>query len=211
MLEAGTPGETGCAMTTIAHDREIAMFWATAMVDRPDVVFLDTETTSLGADAEIVEIAVLDRSGTALLNTLVRPDRPIPPEATAIHGIRDGMVTGAPGWPAVYFDLLEVLRARPCVVVYNAAFDRRIIEQINRRHGLAPVAVEWHCAMLRYAAYAGDRHPKYGDYRWHSLERAAGSLGISLPTHRARGDAEACRGVVHTMASRAANNGRLPR
>ena len=49
---------------------------------------LDTETTGLYDDAEIVEISIIDENGGVLLDTLVKPLKPIPAEATAIHGDR---------------------------------------------------------------------------------------------------------------------------
>ncbi len=44
-------------------------------------MILDTETTGL-YDAEIVELSIIDTAGNVLLDTLVRPTRPIPAEAT---------------------------------------------------------------------------------------------------------------------------------
>ena len=58
-------------------------------------VFLDTETTGLNDLAEIVEISILDDDGLVLLDTLVRPRRPIPADAIRIHGIRNEMVAEA--------------------------------------------------------------------------------------------------------------------
>lgn len=181
-------------------DRAAAVAWAAEMLRRRDVLFLDTETTGLDGQAEIVEIAVVDAQGTVLLDTLVRPLRPIPPEVQAIHGITDRMVAGAPRWPEVHAELMRLFRERPRAVVYNAAFDRRVIAQTAQQHCLPPPTAEWHCAMLRYAAYAGERHPVTGKYRWHRLDRAAAALGIPRPTHRALGDALVCRGVVAAMA-----------
>lgn len=42
-------------------------------------LILDTETTGLGDDAEIVEIAIIDQDKNVLLNSLVKPSKPIPP------------------------------------------------------------------------------------------------------------------------------------
>src|SRR5690606_37121994 len=38
-----------------------------------NALILDTETTGLDADAEVVELAVIDCAGAVLLDTLVRP------------------------------------------------------------------------------------------------------------------------------------------
>jgi len=61
-------------------------------------LFLDTETTGLSpasGDA-VVEIAIVDSGGRAVLNTLVDPGRNIPWQATNVHGITNDMVRGRP-------------------------------------------------------------------------------------------------------------------
>ena len=67
-------------------DRMAAASWAAALVKRADVLYLDTETTGLGNDAEIVDIAVIDSSGRIILNALVRPSGRIPREASDVLG-----------------------------------------------------------------------------------------------------------------------------
>jgi DNA polymerase-3 subunit epsilon len=183
-------------------NRESAIAWAAGIVSRRDVLFLDTETTGLGSQAEIVEIAVVDGAGTTILHRLVRPSSRIPSEVTEIHGIDDAMVADAPAWPAVFAEFARLLPRYTSIVVYNAPFDRRIINQVNQRHGLPPLELDWHCAMRQFAAYAGRRH---------TLERAARSLGVPIgPTHRALDDTRICRGLVNAMAASAHEQARLP-
>lgn len=183
----------------VETERQAVARWAASMVADPGVRYLDTETTGLGDDAEIVEIAILDGSGAILLDTLIRPNRRIPADATALHSITNAMVRDAPGWPEIYFEAVRLLAGHPCVI-YNAEFDRRILDQVNREHGLEPMRAAWQCAMKQYAVYAGVRHPRYGGYRWHKLEQAAANFNIPLKAHRARADAEACRALVRAMA-----------
>ena len=66
-------------------------------------LFLDTETTGLGPADQVVEIAVLDAEGAVVFHSLVKPTVPIPAEATAIHGIRDEDVAGAPTFAGIKF------------------------------------------------------------------------------------------------------------
>ncbi|WP_221931829.1 3'-5' exonuclease [Klebsiella pneumoniae] len=75
----------------------------------------------LGDDAEICEITILDVTGAPILDTLVRPTRPIPVEATAIHKITDAMVASAPSWPEVAEQYAAAVAGRT-VVAYNVAF-----------------------------------------------------------------------------------------
>lgn len=64
------------------------------------IVFLDLETTGINVSADrIVEISLLKISPNGMeqwMTTLVNPEMPIPPKVTAIHGITDDDVKGAP-------------------------------------------------------------------------------------------------------------------
>jgi DNA polymerase III epsilon subunit-like protein len=122
--------------------------------------------------------------------------------ATRIHGIDNAMVAHVPSWSSVYAQLVGLLRTASAIVVYNAAFDRRIIHQINHRHDLSPLRANWQCAMLQFAAFVGEPNPAGAGYRWHRLEHAARAVGADRMTeHRAVADTQACRAVVEAMAA----------
>jgi DNA polymerase-3 subunit epsilon len=182
-----------------AQARNGAISWAASLAGRPETLFIDTETTGFGPRAEIVDIAVVDGRGQLLLDSYVRPDGAIPPDATRVHGIADQHVASAPRWDAVYAQLGALLPGRT-VVVYNAAFDLDMVNQMNRRFSLAPVAGSWQCAMLRYAEFVAEWNAKRNEYRWHKLEAALLALGHLPSPHRAAGDAHGCRLVVEAMA-----------
>jgi DNA polymerase-3 subunit epsilon len=179
-----------------------AIDWALETVRRPDVLYLDTETTGLGDHDELVDIAAIDNNGRVLLNTLIKPRQPIPARATEIHGITDEMVRSAPRWSDIYPRYLDLLASYRHVVVYNADFDQRLIQQTCVSVTLIPPRAKWHCAMKQYAAFAGEPD-RYGrGYRWFPLGQAAGRLGVTLvPDHSALADARACREVVRAMAT----------
>ena len=99
-----------------------------AAIDDPRVIYLDTETTGFGPRAEIVDIAVVNAAGEVVLESLVQPNRRIPADATAIHGITNADVKNAPAWCELYEDLLRVLAGRR-VIVYNVIFDRQMVNQ----------------------------------------------------------------------------------
>ncbi|CAN5580821.1 exonuclease domain-containing protein [soil metagenome] len=183
------------------RDHSATIAWAERLISDPNTIYLDTETTGLGSDAEIVDIAVIDSSGRVLLDTLVKPVQPIPANATRIHGISNAMVAEAPRWNQVAPRLGRLLTGASGIVIYNADFDTRIMNQCNARFRLAGYRANWQCAMLRYAAYAGHRHERYGGYRWHKLTDAAAAFGYREPVeHRALADTRLCRTVVHGMA-----------
>lgn len=164
-------------------------------------LFVDTETTGLDADAEIIELAVLDMEGTVLLETLVKPVDAVPPQATAVHGLADVDLVNAPAWPDIAVPLAELVHGR-VLIAHNASFDMRMFEQSSRRHGLATLAADqWECTMemLTHA----------NDGRWPRLSVAMSMAGADGPgsvigrPHRAAHDAECCRRIILALAGAA--------
>lgn len=77
------------------------------------LAFIDLETTGISCQVDrIVEIAVVvvqPDGGVIRWNHLVQPGRPIPPEATTVHGIGDPDVRDAPRFEALAGELVRLL------------------------------------------------------------------------------------------------------
>lgn len=153
----------------IEQDRVAAVRWAREELSKDDWVILDTETTGLH-NAEIVEIAIVNNLGVTLLNTLVKPSIPIPADVVAIHGISDEMVANSPSFPEVYPQIVEVLEGKR-VLIYNAAFDIKILDYCRKLHGLKSfnLSKRYECVMEWHAQWAGDWSDYHEGYRWHPL------------------------------------------
>lgn len=180
-----------CVMTAEAkawatarrRDREAAAAWAREVLDDPATVILDTETT--GLNGHLVEIAVTDRRGQVLLDTLVNPECEIEAGAAAIHGLTSDVLAGAPTYMELAERLWSVLNGRR-VVIYNTVFDCDTIlfnEVLRAARALGPEpgdavarywrplkkASRWECAMGEYAAWFGAFDDYHGDYTWQPL------------------------------------------
>lgn len=103
-----------------------------ALVDEPWLA-LDTETTGVGPHDQVVEVAAVARAGHVLFHSLVRPDRPVPARATAVHGLRARDLREAPTWADVWPELAPLLLETP-LLAWNAAFDVRLLRQTCARH-----------------------------------------------------------------------------
>ncbi len=148
-------------------------------------VVLDTETTGLGKGAEVLEIAIVDKHGAVILDTLVRPKGPIQSGAQAIHGISRKMAADSPPWPEIA-KRLENIAAENVIIAYNAEFDVRMIAQTFEKWGLAPCKIEAICAMNAYSDFCGDgRRSKLIDAS--AAARSAGSYCASMTRHAAAG------------------------
>lgn len=164
-----------------------------------DFVILDTETTGLDATARVVSLAMIDHEGGVLIDTLVNPQRAIPREATAIHGITDGDVLDAPTMAQLTPQIERFYAARP-LYIYNADYDLRILKQ---HIGRPPNILRSQCIMKLYAEFKGERG-NYGDYKWHKLTAACVQLGIGdieAKAHSAIGDCLRTLAVLRGMAS----------
>ncbi len=169
-------------------------------------LFIDTETTGLGDDAEIVEICIIDSHGFIMLNTLIKPTKPIPDEAIAIHGITNEMVAFAPAWTDICGAVEELFR-RFGFVIYNADYDIRLIKQTYAINGRSSDAAPWMlafhsvCAMKLYAEHRGEPG-RFNGYKWHKLVDAAAHEGVRVEgqAHRALADCKMTLGIVKALA-----------
>jgi DNA polymerase-3 subunit epsilon len=170
---------------------------------KSNCLILDTETTGLGKEAEIIEICIIDCTGKVLLNTLVKPRNPIPAEATAIHGITNEMVAAAPTWRDIHWQFMALTHTKT-LVIYNIDFDVRLILQtaaINNC-GFSSYELNAECAMHNYAEYYGQWDEKRNKFKWQKLVNAAEQQGVVIEgtAHRAYSDCKTTLGVIRAMA-----------
>jgi DNA polymerase-3 subunit epsilon len=183
-------------------DREQTTEWARKLLASTDWCILDTETTGLGRDAEIVQIAIIAPSGQVLLDTLVKPTKPIPWDATHIHGITNERVAEAPSFLAIAPDLRETISGMR-VVIYNANYDERLLQQSALASGwndydLPIFSADYTDAMEMYSQWVGDWSVRNSNYRWQRLPGG---------DHTALGDARATLTVIKQMAGLEAHDG----
>lgn len=167
-------------------------------------VVLDTETTGLGM-GEICQIAIVDHQANVLLDTLVKTHNRIPAEATAIHGITDDMVAEAPTWVDVR-EVVHELTDSKLVIVYNQAYDVRLMAQSDRMWNLEPFEYRKHahfeCAMEAFAEYYGVWNDYHSNYRWQTLTTAAAHVGYEFnAAHTALADCKATLAVTNYLIS----------
>lgn len=175
------------------------------------LVAVDTETTGLDpVHARLVEVAAVrvtdgDLDPEAPLALRVNPAIPIPATSTAIHGITDAMVTGAPVARQALPRLQSFIGGR-LLVGHAVGFDLAVLAQEAQRAGL-----EWKKPRsLCVRALAMIAAPNLAS---HSLDGLAQWLGIDIVNrHSALGDAEAAARIflalipelekrgIHTLA-----------
>ena len=170
-------------------------------------VVVDTETTGgrswLGGGDRITEIAaVVVRNGeiVELYETLVNPQRPIPPFVTQLTNITWDMVKDAPTFDRVAPDVLRVLEGN-VFVAHNATFDWRFLTtELSRSTGR-----ELRGRRLCTVKIARKVLPQLSR---RSLDHVARYYGIEIRNrHRAAGDALATAKCLLRMMSDLADRG----
>lgn len=153
--------------------------------EKSEFIFIDTETTGLNRDGldEIVEIAIVDKNGTQLLNTLVRPIfNKDWQDAERVHGISPEDVKSSPELSDILETIKKICKGKTAVF-YNASFDTGFFPP-----NFFPSVV---CAMRQFSEVNPNGN------KWIPLEQAAAETGY-VPVgkiHRALEDAMACRHI----------------
>lgn len=162
-----------------------------------DPIFIDLETTGLCYDSEVIEIAILDKIGNCLFETLIKPSSPILEEATAINGITNSMVEKSPSFVDVADEIAEIIKERK-IIAHNASFDFTMLFGEFRRCGkkeLFPTDT-WFCTMKLLCDQNEGRYPSLHD----SMAISCADLPGEGVSHRAKFDANCCRRIVLKLA-----------
>ena len=108
-------------------------------------IVLDTETTGMDPvkGDKLVEIGCVE-----LMNHLptgknyhiyINPERDIPPEATAVHGITDDFVKDKPTFGEIVGDFLDFIGPDARLVIHNAEFDMKFLNAELKTFGFPTI------------------------------------------------------------------------
>jgi DNA polymerase III epsilon subunit-like protein len=168
--------------------------------DTVPVTMIDTETTGVqpGRDRTVQVGIVRFEEGVAVGSfvSLVNPGVPIPASATAIHGITDAMVGGAPTLAEVFAHPTAIkLLEEAQYGAYNASFDRYFIP---------PIGEDWSWPFVDSLSFVR-KHDRFvkGPGR-HKLSAACERHGVVLSeAHSAGADARAAGELFYILGRKA--------
>jgi CBS domain-containing protein len=170
-----------------------------------DAVGIDTETTGLDVRRDrIVQLGSVAISAGAVVSNetveiLVNPHVAVPPSSTAIHGITNAMVAGAPNFAQAWATFSRFTAGR-VLVGHSIGFDLAVLAAEAGRAGIAWQRPRALCVRL----LGGIANPRLPDQ---SLDTQAAWLGITITDrHSALGDALAAAsifvGLIPHLAAR---------
>ncbi|MEI8594920.1 DNA polymerase III subunit epsilon [Photobacterium sp. Hal280] len=96
------------------------------------IIVFDTETTGMNMTGphyeghrivEIGAVEIINRKFTGrTFHVYIKPDRPIDPEAVAVHGITDDFLRDKPTYADIHHEFMDFIRGAE-LVAHNAPFD----------------------------------------------------------------------------------------
>ena len=124
-------------------------------------IVVDTETTGLDptrgdrlVEIGAVEIVNLSRTGNHF-HCWINPERDMPDEAFAVHGLSAEFLAGHPVF-AAHVERFLAFIAGAKLVIHNADFDMRFLNTELTAHGHPAIGAEW---VIDTLALARQRHP----------------------------------------------------
>ncbi len=170
----------------------------------PRQIILDTETTGFHHSAtenpdRLIEFAGLEMVNRQLtehtLHLYIHPERDIPAEATAIHGITLDQLAGKPTFAQVAQQIFDFLKGAE-LIIHNAKFDIGFLNAEFARAGLPPI--DSVCRVIDTLEMARNKYPGQKN----NLDALCNRLGVDRSRrvlHGALIDCELLGGVYLAM------------
>lgn len=161
-----------------------------------DFLVLDTETTGVGKNAEMCELAIVDfKTGTILFNSLLHPynlDGYESSKAREVNGISTQELYNAPPLPETWSDILKILQSKH-LTSFNTQFDIPMIRNSAMKWDLEVPPLDATCLMKLSMAFLNL------DF-WPNLDEVASYFCVDTTArHRALGDVLTTIEIVKKM------------
>lgn len=142
-------------------------------------LFLDTETTGLNRNDEVIEIAVIDLNNTVVIDTLIYTKTKINRDAYNVHYISKSDIASMPKFSDIESHISRLIEGRQ-LYIFNASFD------INKMQNSATDDFKLDASSIDcLMSMAGDK--LNNGYRI-SLSDACYDVGVKCGGHRAASD-----------------------
>lgn len=145
------------------------------ILNAPDqYLIFDAETTGLGNNDIIIQLALMDMKGNEVIHTNVRSihDKRIPKEATAIHGITNQNLKHAPNFTDIVEEIYKLSKTTT-FLIFNAEFDNRMLYQTCIHNKVPTFKIKALCVQKLYSIYVGEWSDYFRDFKKQSLPHSS--------------------------------------
>jgi len=130
-------------------------------------IVIDTETTGVAYDSEILQLSIIDTLKNVLHNELYKPALVDSwPEAQNVNNISPEMITDKPFIAEDYEKIQNIILESDVIIGYNTQFD---IGRLEFAGFYIPESIKIIDLMRDFAPIYGEWNEKYGEYKWKKL------------------------------------------
>ena len=173
------------------------------LLDINNFVVIDTETTGMTANDEVIELAVVDMDGTVLYDSTFCPITEVNPFAASVNNLTNDCLCSSPKFTDEW-DKIKSFIGNKKILAHNTKFDQRIIKQTLEKYNIDSSVVDSLFADCYDSVNIAKKHL---DLQSYSLENIAHSLGIKrIESHRAADDCIMTLEVLTRLEILLANN-----
>lgn len=141
------------------------------------ILVLDTETTGIDDEAEILQFSAIWGTGRIAMNIYIKPTYVRRwDEAMEVNHITPAMVADSPKMRDLKPKIEALLDRAKVIVGYNLPFDLRMLEQNGVKF---PWNAEYIDIMLPFAEIYGESSRYYGGFKWQKLITCARYYGYT--------------------------------
>lgn len=161
-----------------------------------DFVVIDTETTGVSRNDEVIELSVLDSNANELYHSFFKPSCPVNGKASAVSGIHTEDLSNEPRFCDEWPKILDIIDNR-CIAGHNISFDQRLIQQTLEKQTQTDHAFE--CDLVFSGSIDSLAIAKQYDMgvKSYSLSNLCDAIGVEKPpNHRTSYD---CLGVLYVL------------
>lgn len=138
-------------------------------------ITVDTETTGIGSDDQIIQLSIVNLNNEILFNEYFKPSVAISQEATNVHGITMEQLLDKPSFSVFSDQILKLLRDK-YIIGYSIDFDIRMIK--NHLPSVENLGFTGLIDLIKiYAEYHGVLSSR-GGYKLQKLSKALNDLSI---------------------------------
>lgn len=166
-----------------------------------ELIVLDTETTGLTSEDEILQLSIINKKGQVLFNEYIKPIKNTKwPKAESIHGIAPEHVKDLPNFNYHLSKIQKIINNAKIIVGYNIPFDLRML----RQEGIViPKEKEIFDVMTVFSTMYGEWSEYHQDYKWQKLSTCASYYNYKWDekAHNSLGDVKATLFCYNKMLS----------